>query len=66
MRLYFLKDIEAGFAPDGLYKKGNVYDVALHNSHTMLDNKFAVKEEDKPLTIVEKIKPKRKYNKRKK
>ena len=55
MRLYFLVDIEAPFAEKGIYKKGHVYDVALHNTPTMLDNGFAVKEEDKPETIIEKV-----------
>ena len=49
MKLYFLKDIPAVFAPGGKYKKGSVYDVPHNNVPTMLDNGFAVPEDQKPV-----------------
>lgn len=49
MRLYFLRDVKAGFAPNGIFKKGGVYDIALNNISTMLDNKYAVPESEKPI-----------------
>ena len=58
MRLYFLKDTKAGFAPKGIFKKGNVYDVAPNNVPTMLDNGRAVLEADKPKSVKITRKPK--------
>ena len=54
MKLFFLRDVKAGFAPGGLFKKGSSYDVAPNNLSTMLDNGFAVPEEQKPEIEVEK------------
>ena len=66
MRLYFLKDIEALFAPEGIFRGGCVYDVSLNNTHTMLDNKFAIPEEDKPEKKIVIKKPKKRGRPKKK
>jgi hypothetical protein len=57
MRLYFLRNIRAGFAPNGEYKEGLVYEVPLNNVPTMLDNNFAVPESEKPQGEIEIKKP---------
>lgn len=65
MRLYFLRDVKASFAPGEMFKKGGVYDISLNNIPTMIDNKFAIPEEDRPKTIISIKKPKQGRPKRK-
>lgn len=69
MRLYFIKDVKAGFAPKGLFKAGHVYDVSGNNVSTMIDNNFAIHEGERPQNKVVIKKPvvqKKTYKKRKK
>lgn len=62
MKLYFLRDVKADFAPNGIFKKGSVHDITLNNIPTMLDNKYAVPEDEKPVvkTTLKAKKPKTK------
>ena len=48
MRLYFLRNVRAEYAPGKEFKEGCVYDIPLNNLSTMIENKFAVPEEDRP------------------
>jgi hypothetical protein len=66
MRLYFLRNVRAEYAPGKEFKEGCVYDIPLNNIATMLDNKFAVPESEKPeKTIVIKTPRKRGAKKKK-
>lgn len=69
MRLYFLRDVRAEYAPGKEFKEGCVYDIPLNNLSTMLDNRFAVPEEDKPkgaITIKKPVAKKQAAKKQKK
>ena len=59
MRLYFLRDVRASFAPNGIFKQGGVYDISLNNIPTMLDNGFAIPESERPKQIITIKKPKK-------
>ena len=48
MRLYFLRNVRAEYAPGKEFKEGCVYDIPLNNLSTMIENRFAVPEEDRP------------------
>ncbi len=52
MRLYFLRNVRAEYAPGKEFKEGCVYDIPLNNLSTMLDNGFAVPEGEKPKNTV--------------
>lgn len=60
MRLYFLRDVRASFAPGNVFKEGLIYEVPLNNVSTMLDNKFAVPEAEKPKNTISIKKPAKK------
>jgi hypothetical protein len=57
MKLYFLKDVRASFAPNQVFKSGHVYDVATNNTPTMLENNFAIPEGDRPKQKISLKKP---------
>lgn len=48
MRLYFLRNVRAEYAPGKEFKEGGVYDIPLNNLSTMIENRFAVPEGDRP------------------
>lgn len=57
MRLYFLRNVRAEFAPGKEFKEGCVYDIPLNNLSTMIDNGFAVPEAEKPTGTITIKKP---------
>jgi len=66
MRLYFLRDVKASFAPNNLFKAGGVYDLTPNNVITMLENGFAVPESEKPKRSISIKKPKKRGRPKKK